>query len=266
LGALVTVSLQRALSDSGIRRDSIAARQEAPLPKGDDGGSNQPTIGPAQAPTADASSDSDPESAEERLSSQPPTILLPPMQGAAPPQGILPAMSSAPVNPVVITQPAETPPGKEARYLEVALYVPQTDVEDKVVAAIVSAGEIGGHGNRFEEVKGPSTPARFGAILFVPEDKLGDMTKRLEAMGVCATRDDWRGALSERKARIERPLRELIADLDRERRALLSRYLEDAPPVSDVTERLAAAQGALENMKRAKADEAVLRVYVSHRP
>ncbi len=181
--------------------------------------------------------------------------------------GTLPIGPMAPVNPVVIDDSAAIAERDKAAkaptmLTEIRISVSPAEIEPAAAKVAGIAKEAGGSSSSFTEVATKEVKERRGFLLVLPAKKLKDATQELLKIGIASILDEWIGPAADRAVRVERPLRDVLHNLESEQNALLDRYLEDSPYIADVNERVEAARRELARVPSAAADKAIVRVYV----
>jgi hypothetical protein len=253
---------------AGVGATLVIVRQIEPRPSANVG-VGAPIVSPAPSPGVSTPGKSGPVSPPPPQPIEPdPTGEAAQAAGAGPAgalTGSLPAGQIPPVNPVVINGGEDVDGKKESRFVELSVSAPQTDMESVENSVAKAAQAAGGEAHRFSIPKTQGDRERSGLLLFVPDDQLDAVQSQILGMGTASVRFEWKGPLGDRRFRIERPLRDALSDLEREERTLVEKYLDDAPLVVDVRERIDAVRKSLDNLTTPGRGIAVIRVYVGHR-
>ncbi len=224
-------------------------------PAADTDPSSAPT-GPAGAPGASApGTDPSPMPAPAAPTPQPGVL------GGSMPSGTISGNPNLPVQPIVIGDPQAEPPEPKVQMRDVAIAVGAADFESLGERLASLAQSSGGRSEKFI-VPGSADSAEVeGIVLEVPEKSLRNVLQKVQASGPSTVLDEWSGAGADRESRLERPLRLRLAELEKERQKLLLKYLDDAPLVLRVTEKIELAKRQLRAVRAVPASSAVVRVY-----
>jgi hypothetical protein len=211
---------------------------------------------PSQGPPPPQALTNKPPQEKQPVSQQPPAEI----------HGSLPSVPVRPVNPIVIERPAEKPaPKPQSRLTEVSVRVHQTEGDETQAQIEGIAKSAGGTAKRFTIPKTTREREREVFILIVSEAKVDDVAAALLTIGLANLRDEWKGPASDLPARIDRPFRDALADLSREERDLEEKYLDDAPQLKDVRERIDSLRNQIDSLPQPPAGTAAVRVFLGYR-
>lgn len=272
LGIVLTVAAQNFMS----RSDSSFEEQSRLLANKSNGANSEANVPKDQAPNSGKALTESKEPIPESAGlSDWPTILKPEGMDAKPdmvpgklPFGPIPGGPVAPITPVVLTDSmsgAEREARKETRYVEISIRVPQVDLGSARARVASIAKSAGGSSKPIFEARTIRASEREGLLLSAPASKLDEVVSKFMGIEIASLRDEWKGPFSERQIRIERNVRDALSALELEERQALERYLDDAPPVVDVRERIEKMRRELASLPRVPSGMAAVRVYLGHR-
>lgn len=170
-----------------------------------------------------------------------------------------------PVNPIVIGPGEGIESGVKCQLVEAVVFVPQADLESVRSQFVKLALDSKGKAVTFSEAPVGEVPGREGVLLSLPESALEATLARVLQAGTSSVTERWTGPPGERRDRIERPFRDGLYELLKEERKLLERYLEDAPEVKYVRERISETRRQQSLLLSPPPENAALRIYLLHK-
>ncbi|MCL4285362.1 MAG: hypothetical protein KJZ62_09685 [Fimbriimonadaceae bacterium] len=170
-----------------------------------------------------------------------------------------------PVNPIVIGPGEGIENSVKCQLIEAVVFVPQAELEAVKSQFLTLAKDSQGKAMAFSEAPVGEIPGREGVLLALPESALEATLAKVLKAGTSSVTERWTGPPGERRDRIERPFRDGLYELLKEERKLLERYLEDAPEVKYVRERIAETRRQQGLLLNPPPENAALRVYLLHK-
>jgi hypothetical protein len=165
--------------------------------------------------------------------------------------------SNVPVNPVVIGDPNAPP---KAAFAEVSVAATVDDVDGLVDRVRSIAAVARGYAWTYRLPRTSDATESRGVVVVVPASELESVVTKLATVAGATVLEQSSGDADERNARLERPLRSRLSELEKERQKLLIKFLEDAPSVVEVGEKIADLKAQLGGFKRVPPDRAAIRV------
>lgn len=247
IGGLRVYSSLSAKPQAALRRlPPVAPQAQPPAPTPAATQPQSPPL-PAKPPAgvAGAKQETKPEATGGPKPQNPPVNPFGGLVGVLPDKGLgmLPAISQ----PEAAKPP---PPPEEWRLVELSM--PGDDAQK--VAGI--AKQFSASTKAVTEFQGERHTPVDGLLLFVPPGKTQPLLTALTGVGATVA-FDWKGGSADRQRVLTEKSATLLRDLQRKRQELLVRYFEDAIPVRDLDDQIAAVTAALKQYNErapAKAD------------